>query len=59
MPASPVGAKASGMLAGSPAISTARLRSAMSTATRWRSLMLEKSSTFARSVLSVNEPPST
>jgi hypothetical protein len=48
MPVSPVGAIATGIFISMPAILAAVLRPSMSTATRWRSLMLCKSLSLAR-----------
>ena len=48
MPVRPVGASATGIATGWPTMSEARVRSVMSTSTRWRSRILAKSSWFAR-----------
>ncbi len=48
MPVRPVGAIATGIAVGMPTIFVAIERLAMSTATRWRSLMRWKSLSFAR-----------
>ena len=48
MPVSPVGASATGILTGCPTIALASVRFDRSTATRWRSLILAKSSSLAR-----------
>ena len=48
MPVSPVGASATGIATGWPIIVLASERSAMSTSTRWRSLMRAKSASLAR-----------
>ena len=58
MPVSPVGASATGMATGCPAMVLARVRSVMSTATRCRSLMDAKSSVLDRYVPSVQDPES-
>ena len=47
MPQKPVGARATGIDTGSPIISVARLRSVMSTSTRWRSRSFAKSLSLA------------
>ena len=48
MPVRPTGAIDTGILAGQPTMVVAVLRFSMLTATRWRSLMLWKSSELAR-----------
>ncbi|MNT76321.1 hypothetical protein D3C72_2153110 [compost metagenome] len=48
MPVSPVGASATGILTVSPIIVVSSERPLMSTSTRWRSLILEKSLSLAR-----------
>ena len=48
MPVSPVGASATGIATGRPTMVLARLRFSILTATRWRSLILAKSSLLAR-----------
>jgi len=58
MPVSPVGASATGIDTVSPIIVDSSERSVMSTSTRWRSLIFWKSSSLARSVVSVHEPES-
>jgi hypothetical protein len=58
MPVSPVGAIATGIRTGVPAIVVASVRLSMSTATRWRSLIERKSLSLARYVLSVHDPES-
>ena len=58
MPVRPVGASATGIATSMPAIFVATLRPSMLTATRWRNLMSRKSASFARYVLSVQDPES-
>ena len=58
IPVMPVGARATGIATAWPAMVVARDRLVMSTATRWRSLMALKSVSFARYVLSVQDPES-
>src|SRR5690606_40370650 len=55
IPVRPVGARATGMATGWPAMVEARVRFSMLTATRWRSLMAAKSLLLARYVDSVQE----
>ena len=58
IPRLPTGARATGIATGSPSMVEARLRSVMSTATRWRKRMRSKSVVFSRKVCSVQDPDS-